>query len=70
MLGIDNISTDIPEVKLDGILKLFDGLEATDLNIPRHGRIDCLIEYQYAAFHPTKKMKTDLDMLLVVLIQS
>ena len=77
MFGIDNISTDIVEVKLDGILKLFDGLETTDLNRPRHKRIDCLIEYQYAAFHPTKKcavdhflrLETDLDMLLVVLIQ-
>ena len=49
MLGIDNISTDIVEVKLDGILKLFDGLKATGLN--RHGRIDCLIGYQYAAFY-------------------
>ena len=38
VLGIDNISTDIVEVKLDGILKLFDGLEVTDLNRPRHGK--------------------------------
>ena len=27
VLGIDNVSTDIVEVKSDGILKLFDGLE-------------------------------------------
>ena len=64
VLGIDNISTDIVEVKLDGILKLFDGLEATDLNRPRHGRIDCLIRYQYAAFHPTKKCAVDHLLLL------
>ena len=64
VLGIDNISTDIVEVKLYGILKLFDGLEATDLNRPRHRKIDCLIRYQYTAFHPTKKCAVDQLLLL------
>ena len=64
VLGIDNISTDIVEVKLDGIFKLFDGLEAIDLNRPRHGRIDCLIGHQYAAFHPTEKCAVDHLLLL------
>ena len=64
VLGIDNILTDIVEVKLDGILKLFEGLEITDLNRPRHRRIDCLIGYKYAAFHPTKKCAVDHLLLL------
>ena len=64
VFGINKLSTDIVELKLDSILKLFDGLEATVLNRPRHGRIDCLIGYQYAAFHPTKKCEVNHLLLL------
>ena len=64
VLGIDNISTAIVEVQLDGILKLTDGLEVINLNRLGHGRIDCVIGYQYTAFHPTKKCAVDHPLLL------
>ena len=57
------------EVKLGGILKLFDGLDVTDLNRPRHGRIDLSNWISICCFIPKRMystfyfLKTDLDNL-------
>ena len=55
VLGIDSISTDICEVKMDDIPALFDCISVSDLDRPNEGQIDCLIGYQYAGFHPVRK---------------
>ena len=55
MLGIDSISTDIAEVKLDKVAPLFDKIKLSELNRPKEGKIDFLIGYEYAAFHPVRK---------------
>ena len=55
VLGIDSISTDICEVKVDDIPALFDCISMSDLDRPNEGQIDCLIGYQYAGFHPVRK---------------
>ena len=52
VIGLDEISTRISEVKLDGIKNLFSGINTDELCRPTDGEIDCLIGYQYAAFHP------------------
>ena len=43
---------------------MFHGLEVTDLDRPRHGRINYLLGHQYAAFYPTKKCAIDHILLL------
>ena len=55
VLGIDSISTDIAEVKLDRVTHLFNKVKLSELNRPKEGKIDCLIGYEYAAFHPVRK---------------
>ena len=55
VLGIDSISTDIAEVKLDRFAPLFNKIKLSELNRPKEGKIDCLIGYEYAAFHPVRK---------------
>ena len=55
VLGIDAISTDIAEVKLDDIVVMFHELRQSKLDRPNNGNIDCLIGFQYAAFHPVRK---------------
>ena len=55
VLGIDSISTDICEVKMDDIPALFDCISVSDLDRPNEGQIDCLIGYLYAGFHPVRK---------------
>ena len=55
VLGIDSISTGIAEVKLDRVAPLFNKIKLSELNRPKEGKIDCLIGYEYAAFHPVRK---------------
>ena len=55
VLGIDLISTDIAEVKLDRVAPIFNMIKLSELNLPKQGRIDCLIANEYAACHPVRK---------------
>ena len=54
-VGNDSISTDIAEVKLDRVAPLFNKIKLSELNRPKEGKIDFLIGYEYAAFHPVRK---------------
>ena len=55
VLGIDRIFTDITPIEVSGVIKLFEGVSKQDLDRPEEGEIDCLIGYEYAAFHPVRK---------------
>ena len=55
VLGIERISTDITPIEVGGVVKLFEGTSTRQLNRPEEGQIDCLIGYEYAAFHPVHK---------------
>ena len=54
LLGINKISSDIVGINTDVICAKFNGLTEKYLDRPTEGEIDCLIGYNYAAFHPVK----------------
>lgn len=64
VLGIQRISTDIRAVNVNGVLKVFEGFIVDELNRPEDGQIDCLIGYEYAAFHPVRLGAVDHLLLL------
>ena len=64
VLGIDRISTDITPIEVVGVIKLFQGVSVQDLDRPEEGEIDCLIGYEYAAFHPVRKQAAGHLLLL------
>ena len=55
VLGIDSISTNIAEVRLNRVAPLFNKIRLSELNRRKEGKINCLIGYEYAAFHPVRK---------------
>ena len=54
VLGIERISSDIKAVDIGGVRKLFKSPKAQDVDRPKEGEIDCLLGYEYAAFHPVR----------------
>ena len=54
VLGIERISFDIKAVDIDGVRKLLKSPKAQDVDRPKEGEIDCLLDYEYAAFHPVR----------------
>ena len=64
VLGIDRISTDITPIEVSRVIKLLEGVGAQDLDRPEEGEIDCLIGYEYAAFHPVRKQAAGHLLLL------
>lgn len=64
VLGIDRISTDITPIEVSGVIKLLEGVSRQDLDRPEEGEIDCLIGYEYAAFHPVRKQAAGHLLLL------
>ena len=40
---------------MDRVAHLFNKVKLAELNRPKEGKIDCLIGYEYAAFHPVRK---------------
>ena len=51
--GIENISTKLEAVKVEGVLKLFKIVPIDDIRLPT-GEIDVLIGFEYAGYHPTR----------------
>lgn len=45
-------------------MKLFENTSPHQLDRPRKGQVDCLIGYEYAAFHPVRKQATGHLLLL------
>ena len=54
VLGIERISSDIKAVNIDGVTRLFKNPKAQDVDRPKEGEVDCLIGYEYAAFHSNR----------------
>lgn len=52
VLGIERISSDIEVVNVEEVITL-KNLKAQDVDRPKEGEVDCLIGYEYAAFHPS-----------------
>ena len=52
VLGIERISSDIKAVDIDGVRKLLKSPKAQDVDRPKEGEIDRLLDYECAAFHP------------------
>ena len=61
--GIDKITSDIQNVKIDGIAKHFNNIPKEDLVRPT-GTVDVLIGYEYANYHPQKEKNVDHLLLL------
>ena len=55
VLGIDSISTNIAEVRLNRVAPLLNKIRLSERNRPKEGKINCLIGYEYAAFHSVRK---------------
>ena len=64
VLGIDRISMDITPIEVSGVIKLLECVSVQDLDRPEEGEIDCLIGYEYAAFHPVCKQSAGHLLLL------
>ena len=64
VLGIERISSDIKAVNVNGVIKKFKNTRIQDLDRPNEGQIDCLIGYEYAAFHPVRKQAVGHLLLL------
>ena len=54
VLRIERISSESKAMDIDGIRKLFKSPKAQDVDRPKEGEIDCLLGYEYAAFHPVR----------------
>ena len=63
VLGIEKISTDIEEVRLNEIVKKFNELKESDAEHQGKGEIDCLIGIDYATYHPWKTNAVDQPIL-------
>ena len=61
--GMNNISTDVKQIKVENVLKLFVGLTLDEINRPSHS-IDVLIGFEYAGCHPMKIESVDNLLLL------
>jgi len=54
VFGIDQISTKIEKVSIDGMMQLFTHEDAIKARRPATGEIGLLIGFSYAAYHPVK----------------
>ena len=54
VFGIDQISTGIEKVSIDGMVQLFSNEDAKKAKRPASGVIGLLIGFSYAAYHPVK----------------
>ena len=61
--GIEKITSDIPDVNIDGIIQLFEGVNKEDISRPT-GPVDVLIGYSYAGLHPQPEQKSEHLLLL------
>ena len=64
LLGINKISSDIIGINTDVMCAKFVGITKKILDRPAEGEIDCLIGYNYAAFHAVKE-KSNGHLLLL-----
>ena len=61
--GIDKITNDIQGIKSTFIASMFNNVLQKDINRPE-GKVDVLIGYQYAAYHPQKEQNNGHLLLL------
>ena len=54
VFDIERISTDISEARIENLNKFFKKVPLSEIDRPKQGKIDCLIVFQYAAFHPIR----------------
>ena len=52
VLGIEEISTNIENIEFSRVLAEFQNKDASTISRPAGVKIDILIGYQYAAYHP------------------
>ena len=55
IFGIENISTDICEARLGNLNQIFKKVPLAEIDQPKQRKIDCLIGFQYIAFHPVRE---------------
>ena len=56
--GIDNITNEISDIKVEKIIHLFNNINKSEIERPS-GRIDVLIGMEYAAWHPMKEQSCE-----------
>ena len=64
VLGIERISTDISEARIENLNKVFKKVPLSEIDRPKQSKIDCLIGFQYAAFHPLREQAVGHFLLL------
>ena len=52
VIGLNQISSEISSINIRGLVKLFPKIYSDRIERPFSGNIDCLLGYNYAAFHP------------------
>ena len=52
--GIDHITNEISDIKIDGMIHLFNDISKAEIERPS-GKVDILIGMEYAAWHPVKE---------------
>ena len=62
--GIERISSDIKAVNLDNVRQLIPDYDWNEIERPDKGQIDCLIGFNYAAFHPIRQRALDHFLIL------
>ena len=55
VLGIERISNNISNVNIETLCSSFPQIRPIDINRPDDGEVDCLLGYDYAAYHPITK---------------
>ena len=64
VLGIENKSTDICEAQIENLNQTFNKIPLTEIDQPKHGKIDYLIGFQCSAFHPVSEQAVGHLLLL------
>ena len=62
--GINEISSEIKDIDLTHLSKIFEGFNTTDIERPSSGFVDLLIGFNYASLHPTREMSVGNLILL------
>ena len=64
VLGLEKISTEIKAIRYGEVTRLFHPKKLKDYTRPEGGEIDCLIGFDYAAFHPVMEISVGHLLLL------
>ena len=60
---MNNISTEVKQIKVEDVIGLFEGVRVEEVRRP-YGSIDVLIGFEYAGCHPVKRLSVENLLIL------